>query len=100
MRRCFFNCIENPGRCYWLDKVIAPQSFSFPTLQSRGLTEVEAVKGGGGGQGSGDFGSLMDSLDDCKQVGCRIMVLFSSVWTILFSFILFSHRGYFHLGNF
>ena len=46
------------------------------------------------------FGSLMDSLDDCKQVGCRIMVLFSSVSTILFSFILFSHRGYFHLENF
>ena len=63
---------------------------------------------GGGGGGCGGkargstfcFGSLMDSLEDCKKVGCRIMVLFSSVWTILFSFILFSHRGCFHLENF
>ena len=63
--------------------------------KSRGLTEDEAVRGT-----TFCFGSLMDSLDDCKQVGCRIMVLFSSVSTILFSFILFSHRGYFHLENF
>ena len=65
--------------------------------KSRGLTEDEAVGGGGvvvRARGTTFcFGSLMDSLDDCKQVGCRIMVLFSSVSTILFSFILFSHRG-------
>ena len=57
------------------------------------------MKGGGGGKAWGTtfcFGSLTD----CKQVGCRIMVLFSSVWTVLFSFILFSHRGCFHLENF
>ena len=71
--------------------------------KSRGLTEDEAVRGGGVVRARGTtfcFGSLIDSLDDCKQVGCRIMVLFSSVSTILFSFILFSHRGYFHLENF
>ena len=71
--------------------------------KSLGLTGDEAVLGGGVVRARGTtfcFGSLMDSLDDCKQVGCRIMVLFSSVSTILFSFILFSHRGYFHLENF
>ena len=53
------------------------------------------MRGGGGVRARGTtfcFGSLMDSLDDCKQVGCRIMVLFSSVSTI-YSF----HSYYFHI---
>ena len=58
--------------------------------KSRGLTEDEAVRGGGVVRARGTtfcFGSLMDSLDDCKQVGCRIMV------SVLFCFdhTLFIH---------
>ena len=48
--------------------------------KSRGLTE--GWGGGWGGKARGTtfcFGSLTDSLENCKQVGCRIMVLFFSV---------------------
>ena len=46
------------------------------------------------------FRSLIDRLEGFKKADCRIVVVFSSIWTRLCSFISFSHGGCFHKKNF